>query len=71
MPNDNATTMPRRSYTMESFCDAYDVGKTFTYGEIKAGRLRAVKAGYRTLIPVEAAQAWFASLPDLRTQKAA
>ncbi len=71
MPNDSAPLAQRRAFTVEAFGAAYDVGRTFTYAEIKAGRLRAVKAGHRTLIPVDAAEAWFASLPDKNAKKAA
>jgi hypothetical protein len=36
--------------TVAEFCDAYHVGRTFLYQEIKSARLTAVKAGSKTLI---------------------
>ena len=44
----NAATA-RRARTVKQFCADYGVGKTLTYAEMKAGRLRAVKVGFRTL----------------------
>ena len=55
-----------RALSISQFCRLHSVGRTFTYEEIAAGRLRAVKAGRRTLIPCEAAEAWLASLPELK-----
>jgi hypothetical protein len=43
----------------------YAVGKTLTYAEIKAGRLRAVKVGFRTLILHDDSEAWVRSLPEV------
>lgn len=56
----------RDAYSVASFCRAYGVGTTFVYAEIKAGRLRAVKAGGRTLILRRDAEAWARSLPEMR-----
>lgn len=50
------------AYTIPDFCRAYGVGRSYTYEEIKAGRLRIVKAGRRTLIPAADARAWLATL---------
>jgi hypothetical protein len=61
-----AIPMPaKRARTIKSFCADYGVGRTFTYAEIKAGRLRAVKAGDRTLILQSDSEAWARSLPEL------
>lgn len=48
--------------TVASFTARYGVSRTRVFGEIKAGRLPARKAGRVTLIAVEDADAWFASL---------
>lgn len=53
--------------TIAAFCDAYRVGRTFTYLEIKAGRLAAIKAGTKTLILKSEASRWAHSLPKLNT----
>jgi excisionase family DNA binding protein len=50
------------AYSIPQFCAACAVGRTFVYEEIKAGRLRAAKAGRRTLIDAAEARRWFASL---------
>jgi excisionase family DNA binding protein len=46
-------------------CASLSISKSKLYLEVAAGRLRAVKCGSRTLIPVEAADAWLRSLPRL------
>ncbi|KJS38444.1 MAG: hypothetical protein VR70_10095 [Rhodospirillaceae bacterium BRH_c57] len=51
----------REAFTVKSFCAIYSVGKTYTYKEIKEGRLPFVKVGRKTLIRAEDARAWFAS----------
>lgn len=40
------------------------LGRTTTYSLISQGKLRAVKAGRRTLIDVPAGIAWINSLPE-------
>ena len=63
MSADIALNEPSRiAYSIPQFCAACAVGRTFVYDEIKAGRLRAVKAGRRTLIDAGEARRWFASL---------
>jgi hypothetical protein len=56
---------PRRARTVKQFCADYGVGKTLTYAEIKAGRLRAVKVGFKTLILHIDSEAWVRSLPEV------
>jgi len=61
-----AITAPiRRARTVKQFCADYGLGKTLTYAEIKAGRLRAVKVGFRTLILHQDSEAWASSLPEV------
>ena len=60
----------KRALTVEEFIAAYGIGRTTTYEEIAAGRLAAVKLGRRTIIPREAADAWLASLPPIKTKAA-
>lgn len=47
-----------QAYDIKSFCKAFNVSRSFVYAEIKAGRLKVVKVGRRTLIPRENASAW-------------
>ena len=53
--------------TLKDFCDAYRVCRETAYQQIRAGRLRAVKLGRKTLILRADAEVWAASLPELRT----
>jgi hypothetical protein len=59
-----ATAPAKRARTVKQFCTDYGVGKTLTYAEIKAGRLRARKAGSKTLILHEDSEAWARSLRE-------
>jgi excisionase family DNA binding protein len=52
--------------TLKDFCDAYRVCRETAYQQIRTGRLRAVKVGRKTLILRADADAWAASLPELR-----
>ena len=56
--------------SIPEFCARYGVGRSFTYQEIGAGRLNAVKAGSRTLIPVQAAEMWLSSLQKVSGEEA-
>ena len=64
-PDSERESSPR-AFSIPEFCRRYGIGRTNAYQEIAAGRLRAVKAGRRTLITHEAAEAWLASLPELK-----
>jgi excisionase family DNA binding protein len=46
------------AYSIPQFCEAYGVGRSLVYQEIRSKRLRATKIGRRTLISAEAAQEW-------------
>jgi hypothetical protein len=52
--------------TLKDFCDAYRLCREKAYQEIRAGRLRAVKVGRKTLILHADAEVWAAALPELR-----
>jgi excisionase family DNA binding protein len=54
----------RRALSIVEFCHRYGVGRSKAYEEIKAGRLRAIKIGNRTLIIVDDAEAWLLSRPS-------
>jgi excisionase family DNA binding protein len=47
------------------------IGRTKIYQEINAGRLKAIKAGRRTLIMADSLNAWLAALPPVASQKEA
>ena len=56
---------PPRALSITDFCRLYGIGRTHAYAEISGGRLHARKAGRRTLITVDAAEAWLEQLPEL------
>lgn len=56
----------RLAYSIESFAEAANIGRTSIYEAIRDGRLKAKKCGSRTLIPASAADDFFANLPDAR-----
>jgi hypothetical protein len=59
------------AFSISQFCRTYAVGRTFCYGEISAGRLRARKAANRTLILRADAEAWANSLRPVRVAERA
>jgi hypothetical protein len=63
--NPQATALAKRARTIKQFCVDYGIGKTLTYAEIKAGRLRAKKVGSKTLILHEDSEAWAGSLREV------
>lgn len=55
----------KMAYSIPQFCAACAVGRTFVYGEIKAGRLNVLKAGRRTIIDATEARRWLTSLQSV------
>lgn len=55
--------MQRELYTVTEFCEAYGIGRTTFYAEVKAGKLRTVKIGAATRVRRSDAQGWADSLP--------
>jgi excisionase family DNA binding protein len=47
-----------RMISVDEFCRRYGIGRTLTYAEIKAGRLRSCKIGRRRVIRIDDAEAW-------------
>ena len=41
------------------------ISRSKIYEEIRAGRLKAVKCGSRTLVPYASGEAWLNSLPEI------
>lgn len=56
--------VPTLSYSIEGFCEATGVGRSAAYYEIKAGRLKVVKFGRRTLIRRVDAESWLNRLAE-------
>jgi hypothetical protein len=53
------------AYSVEDFARSHSIGRSTAYSEISAGRLIARKFRTRTLVTIEDAKAWRASLPKL------
>lgn len=53
------------AYSIDAAAKASHTGRTALYAEIKAGRLRAIKMGKRTLITADDLREWLNSLPQL------
>jgi excisionase family DNA binding protein len=58
------STLEKVAYTITEFSQAFGVGRTKIYDDIKAGTLKTRKAGRRTLIRAEDAKAWLDALPE-------
>lgn len=56
------TEIERVADNIPQACERLGISKTLIYKEIGAGRLKAVKAGRRTLVTRDAQNAWMASL---------
>jgi excisionase family DNA binding protein len=56
--NDETDDAELGAMTVKEFCAKYRIGTTKFYEEVKAGRLRAVKCGTRTLILNRDGRAW-------------
>lgn len=56
------TATPRAAWSIREFCERYNVSKGYANFLMNSGQLQRVKMGRRTLIPVESAEAWWASL---------
>lgn len=70
---ENATPTPEvetLAYSIDGFCEATATSRSAAYNEIRAGRLRAVKFGRRTLILRTDAEAWLACLGSEREARA-
>lgn len=48
----------RHAFTVSEFCDAYGLGRTRLFEEIKSGRLLTYTVGRRRFISVSAAELW-------------
>jgi excisionase family DNA binding protein len=63
MPSIESTAVPRAALRVSEACSALAISRSKLYLELAAGRLRAVKCGRRTLIPVPEIKAWLEGLP--------
>lgn len=55
---------PPLAWSVEELASRSTLGRSFLYQEIKAGRLRARRAGTRLVVLAADAESWLASLPS-------
>jgi excisionase family DNA binding protein len=60
------STLPRLALSIDELAKSAGIGRTTVYEEIKAGRLRRVKCGKRSLIPIDEARSWLERLAAAR-----
>jgi excisionase family DNA binding protein len=66
MPSTSEVEVPRAALSVNEACASLSISRSKLYEEVAAGRLRALKAGSRTLIPVTSRDAWLSSLPEVK-----
>lgn len=54
------------AFSIPAFCDAMSIGRSKVYCEIKAGRIRTLKVGARTIIPATELEAYMERLSSGR-----
>lgn len=54
------------AFTVDRFCAAFGLGRTYVYSQIKTRKLRAVKTGARTLILRRDVEDWISSLRPIK-----
>ncbi|MCJ2092210.1 MULTISPECIES: excisionase family DNA-binding protein [unclassified Methylobacterium] len=57
-------------FTLMEACFSTGLGRSTIYQLVKDKKLRAIKAGNRTLIPADSLRSYLASLPSLETEAA-
>lgn len=58
----HTATPPRLALSVNEFCTSFSIGRSHFYEQVKAGRIKVLKAGKRTLITTAEAQRWLESL---------
>jgi len=67
----SANASPFRGLSINRFGEVYGPRRSLTYQLIAEGKITARKIGRKTIIDVESADRWFASLPeaDIRSKE--
>jgi excisionase family DNA binding protein len=63
MSSTSEVEVPRAALSVNEACASLSISRSKLYEEVAAGRLKALKAGSRTLIPIASCDAWLNSLP--------
>lgn len=63
--------MERKAISIREFCATYCVSRSTTYNLINANKLRPIKVGMKTLIPVTEAARWWSTLNSEKSLSAA
>lgn len=61
----------RLAFTVDALRAATGLGRSKIYEQVRAGRLRAIKIGGRTMFRREDVERWLASAPEKTTPSAA
>lgn len=56
------TETPRAAWSVKEVCERFNISKGQVFILLKTNQIQRIKMGRRTLIPVESAEAWWASL---------
>jgi len=49
---ENLVCFEKVAETINEFCSAVGIGRTLFYREVKSGRIKILKAGRKTLVPI-------------------
>lgn len=66
----DAAPIERLAYSVPEFCKRANIGRTRAYEEIKAGRLKVLKCGRRSLITPQNEKEWLRRLDTLGAEGA-
>lgn len=61
----------KRSYSLAELAQRHGLSERTLYNHIYAGTLRVTKVGRRSIVTVEAEQAWLAAMPTSSGRRAA
>lgn len=62
MSNSETHDIPRTACSPREFCRAVGIGKTHFYKQVKAGKIKTIKDGRKTLVPVSECESYLRRL---------
>ncbi len=60
----NTENADRKAMTVNEFCGALRIGRSLFYEEVKRGRIKILKAGRKTLIPITECETYLVRLAE-------